>query len=160
MWKFKWFNFLTSCWGNQSATSTMSHRTSSVAFNRLTDTYIFWCLVKYISLHVGNKLMTIISRHPTTKLMKPSWLIFINTDGLVQERLNSIVNALEICLSCTNPLIQYMPQNLSVVLFRLYLCKNSRFIWLDQGNSLLLLDFSKWKWDALKLIPYKTLLWV
>ena len=26
-------------------------------------------------------------------------------DGLVQERLNSLANALELCLSCTNPLM-------------------------------------------------------
>ena len=34
------------------------------------------------------------------------WLENIN--GLVQERCNSITNALELCLSCTNPSIYYM----------------------------------------------------
>ena len=32
--------------------------------------------------------------------------LLAHTDGLVQERRNSIANALELSLSCTNPLIQ------------------------------------------------------
>ena len=32
-------------------------------------------------------------------------LNMLNIDGLMQERRNSIANALELCLSCTNPSI-------------------------------------------------------
>ena len=33
------------------------------------------------------------------------WKLFENIDGLVQERRNSVANALELLLSCTNPSI-------------------------------------------------------
>ena len=40
-------------------------------------------------------------------------------DGFVQERLNSIVNTLEVCLSCTNPSISRMQlyQSVKVIFF-------------------------------------------
>ena len=38
-------------------------------------------------------------------------VIMWNIDGLVQERCNSIANALELRLSCTNPSIQYSIRN-------------------------------------------------
>ena len=48
--------------------------------------------------------------------LKPySWKDSLYIDGLVQERRNSIANALELCLSCTNPSILRWARDVVVV---------------------------------------------
>ena len=48
----------------------------------------------------------------------------LHIDGLMQERHNSIANALELCLSCTNPSIWYWIRHKD----EKYLCKNMAVI--------------------------------
>ena len=47
------------------------------------------------------------SKNPTINNHKPDYKL--NLNGLVQERHNSIANALELHLSCTNPSIWWLP---------------------------------------------------
>ena len=56
------------------------------------------CVSYYFSTFLGPNTIQIAFLNITTHIME----IKGHIDGLAQERLNSIANALELCLSCTN----------------------------------------------------------
>ena len=65
----------------------------------------FWCLFPSLLCNVGNNHQN----HQSSIITKILWAHF---DGLEQERRNSIANALELRLSCTNPSIYSSPLQL------------------------------------------------
>ena len=65
-----------------------------------------------IGLKSGFKKQKIISHIIITMIWITIHKIMSHIDGLVQERCNSIANALELRLSCTNPLHRYITLNM------------------------------------------------
>ena len=63
----------------------------------------FWSTVESL-----NNLMRFWFQEKIPRLVQDGWTFLNHFDGLVQERLNSIANALELHLSCTNPSIWYI----------------------------------------------------
>ena len=108
---------------------------------------------------INNKptlVQMIVWRQATSHYLNQWWLSLLHIDGLVQERLNSIANALELRLSCTNPLICASPG-----VDELITVKNSHYIWSMFGLCCVLLLFAAnriqpfsfrlhhWHWDNL-----------
>ena len=72
------------------------------------------CYIFHSASPITKIYMNVIKKTQVFKLwVRSNWG---HIDGLVQERHNSIANARELRLSCTNPLMWYMYQSINVVI--------------------------------------------